>query len=43
MMKGKIVISKTTDCIHFYWTGSTFGKLYLFSQKYSSPKMATSR
>ena len=35
MMKGKIVISKTTDYIHFYWTGSTFGKLYLFSQKFS--------
>ena len=34
-MKGKIVISKTTDMIHFYWTDSAFGKLYLFSQRFS--------
>ena len=34
-MKGKIIISKTTDMLHFYWTDNTFGKLYLFSQKFS--------
>ena len=34
-MKGKIVIKKTTDMIHFYWTDSAFGKLYLFSQRFS--------
>ena len=34
-MKGKIIISKTQDMIHFYWKHNTFGKLYLFSQKFS--------
>ena len=34
-MKGKIIIKKTPDMIHFYWTHHTIGKLYLFSQKFS--------
>ena len=34
-MNGKIIIKKTPDMIHFYWTINSIGKLYLFSQKFS--------